>query len=343
MKKIVSKINRWCWGMAILTVIGLPEVASAQYFTYANGDLVAGFRKASGGSYELVVNVGNVSNFLAQPIGTVIPVANLTSNQLGDAFGNITTAQLQWSVSAAIYGSGFQMWDGFHATTIWFTLPRSNPGTPTSPPLRQNDSTQSQVQQAILTIEHGANVIGSALGTTGQDNNASLVREPVNYGGGYNNYSYYMQDPNTPSTGDYNGNLSYNVENAAPKPFSAALVSDLYQSVSTQYTNSGPADYIGYFTLNTNGIMTFTRAATVTQPPVPQITSVTRMNGTTTVYFTTGNGPTYALLYTNSAGLGSPVANWPSLPATRTGDGNTDYLSDATTDTNRFYRISAHY
>ena len=63
MKKIFQKINRRCLKLTILAVLLLPEIASAQYFTYAPGDLVAGFRKPSVGSYELVVNVGNIPTF----------------------------------------------------------------------------------------------------------------------------------------------------------------------------------------------------------------------------------------------------------------------------------------
>ncbi|HVU28322.1 MAG TPA: hypothetical protein VHG71_11380 [Verrucomicrobiae bacterium] len=336
MKNNFLKIN-----LTLLAALVLPQIGGAQFFTYANGDLVAGFRKASGGSYELVVNVGNITNFLAQPIGTVIPIANLSSNQLGDSFGNINTSQFQWSVSAGLFGS-IGTWNGFPLSTIWFTLPRSNPSTQTTPPLRDNNSAQQNCKQSILGFESGASLISSQLGTINSDNNANVVREPVNYNNEGENYSVFVQDSSNPSIADYNGNLGYNIENLTPRPFSTPSVSDLYQSVSTMFTNSGPADYIGYFTLNTNGVMTFTRAVQTATPPTPQIISVARANNTTTIFFTTTNNFTYTLYYTNSAGLSVPVANWPTAPTTITGNGLTNSLSDTTTDAIRFYRISVH-
>lgn len=333
MKNNFLKIN-----LTLLAALVLPQIGGAQFFTYANGDLVAGFRKASGGSYELVVNVGNITNFLAQPIGTVIPIANLSSNQLGDSFGNINTSQFQWSVSAGLFGS-IGTWNGFPLSTIWFTLPRSNPNTQTTPPLPENKSSQMLCKACILQMEDGASTISSQLGVVNSDNNASLVREPVNYLGEGFDYSECVADIN--NIADYDGYLGYNIENTIPRPFSTPSVSDLYQSIAIDFTN-GPATYIGYFTLNTNGVMTFTRAAQTTTPPPPQIISVARANNTTTIFFTTTNNFTYTLYYTNSAGLSVPVANWPTVPTTITGNGLTNSLSDTTTDAIRFYRISVH-
>jgi len=349
MKKIFRKINRRCLNLAILAVLLLPDIVSAQYFTYAPGDLVAGFRKPGVGTYELVANVGNVSNFLVQPIGTVItlsPTATFFPTQLSDAFSSFTN--LQWSVSAS-FGSG--TWDGFAQNTIWYTLPRANPSVQTTPPSRYYIYTQSPIKLVIVNdIEFGANDIGSHLGATNQDNNTYLVREPEN--GPYNgeNYGTYIEDPNNIYLATYGGILGYTVENTTPTPFTSgvASVSDLYQSVPVGSvdpntgTTNGVAYYVGYFTLNYDGSMTFTRA--VRQPPAPQITSITRTNGTTTVYFTTASSATYTLYYTNSAGLTTSVTNWPSSPTTLTGDGGTDYLTDAAaTATNRFYRVGAHY
>ncbi|HEU6447315.1 MAG TPA: hypothetical protein VFV23_02615 [Verrucomicrobiae bacterium] len=344
MKKNFLKLN-----FLALAILALPGIASAQYFTYKDGDLVAGFRNPSTGSYELVANVGNITNFIAQPIGTVIPIATLSSNQLADAFGNITTSQFQWSVSAAIFGS-IGNWNGFpRSDTIWFTLPRSSPGTQTPAPLRQNGGSQSNCKQSILSFESGASLISSQLGagSLGQDNGSTLVREPVNYQNENENYSDFVKDPNDSSIGDYNGNLgnngsALNIENATSHPFKSASVSDLYQSVSLDHTNSGPADYIGYFTLNTNGVMTFTRATTQTSstPPQPRITSVTRIGNTSTVFFATTNGSfTYSLYFTNSSGLKTAVTNWPKSLTTVIGNGLTNSLSDTTTATNRFYSI----
>jgi len=344
MKKIFQKINRRCLNLAIVAVLVLPEIASAQYFTAGKGDLLAGFRVPNVGSYELVVNVGNISNFLAQPIGTVIPISSF-SGALSDSFSSHNN--LQWSVSAAFLTAGpGGSWDGFPGNTVWYTLPRANPSIQTSTPSRQSDDIQSNLKQSILSIAIGATDIGTALGTTNQDNNTVLVREPA---GNTEDYSVQVKDPQNIYLGDFGGYLPSTAENTTPSNFVSAVVSDLYLAVPNgkvdpiNSTTSGPADYVGYFTFNPDGSMTFTRAVPAPpQPPVPQITSITRASGTTTVYFTTTNGPTYVLYYTNSTGLATSVTNWPSSPTTLTGDGGTDHLSDTTTVSNRFYKVGAH-
>jgi hypothetical protein len=80
----------------------------------------------------------------------------------------------------------------------------------------------------------------------------------------------------------------------------------------------------------------------VVTPPVPRITSITRADENTMVYFTTVNGATYTLCCTNSSGLPASVTNWPS-GLSLTGDGGTDQLSDTGTDATRFYRVVAHH
>jgi hypothetical protein len=193
--------------------------------------------------------------------------------------------------------------------------------------------------------------MSSANGPLGTNNNSVLVREStsstVNVG---QDYTTSVEDTGTPSDGDFNGYLPSTAENTTGASFTSPIVSDLYQVVPSGYTDpnsgttSGNAYYVGYFTMNVNGTMTFTRAPIVVpQPPAPQIVSISRLGTTSTVFFTTTNGTfTYTLYYTNSAGLTTSVTNWPASPTTLTGDGSTDHLSDTTTDANRFYRVGAH-
>jgi hypothetical protein len=340
-------LNRRYLQLAISIILILPTLADAQFASPAKGDLMLGFRKtgANQGNYELVVNAGNISNLLAQAPGTVVPINNYSTSQLTDAFPNYNN--LQWSVSATFSGFG-TTWDGFAYYTIWFTQPRTIGGVQTTPPARGSGSgAQSPILQRILSIGNNANTLSTGLGTTNVDNNTLLVREPVNNA---NNYSVQIEDPNNSASGDFHGYLPTTAENATPAGFTSAVVSDLYQSVPVGSvdpntgTTSGNAYYVGYFTLNPNGTMTFTRASTsVAQPPAPQIVTIARSGNTSTVFFTTTNGTfTYALYYTNSAGLTTSVTNWPSSPTTLVGNGNTNSLPDITTDANRFYRVGAH-
>jgi len=124
------------------------------------------------------------------------------------------------------------------------------------------------------------------------------------------------------------------------------VVSDLYQSVPTGSTDpnsgktTGAAYYVGYFTLNPDGTMTFTRASAAS--PTQPVLTISRAGTTSTISLATANGTTYTLFYTNSSGLTQPVSTWPSSPTTLSGDGTTKSFSDTTSDPDRVYRVGAH-
>lgn len=329
---------------SLLAVLFLPGICGANDFSYSRGDLLLGFRKYNpAGNYELVVDVGNITNFLALPAGTNVTISRFTSSQLSDAFSDYNN--LHWSVASSIVSIGGA--NGFPYETIWYTLPRSSPGTQTSVPSRFFSSQQSSPMHSIDSIGSGA-VQLSGTGTTNTDDYSILVREAAGTG---NSYSTFVEGVNDPSQGTYQDQWGYNVENVTPASFTSAVVSDLYQSVPigdtdpNTGTNNGAAYYVGYFTLNTSGTMSFTRASiAVVTPPAPQIVAITRSGNTSTVFFTTTNGSfTYTLYYTNSAGLSAPATNWPASSASPIiGNGLTNSLSEITTATNRFYRVSVH-
>lgn len=329
--------------LAALAAVMLPVLANAQYFDYSSSGsgraaLLAGFRKPGVASYELVVNLGNVTNLLAQPEGSTTAIGSFSPSQLTAAIG--TYGSLSWSVMGTYKGPEFNSWAGYRGSTIWFTLPRSSVGTQTTPPARRSYSSQTSVMNSVDSIGTGAASISVSLGTADSNNTTNLVREPAGNGNGL---SLFMDQPGTGLL----DNMPATIENVTPSSFVSAVRSDLYQSVPTSYndpvtgTNNGSAYYVGYFTLNTDGTMTFTRASSTVTPPAPQIVKITRSGNDSTVFFTTTNGFTYSLRYTNSAGLTAPVANWPVLGITATGDGTTNQLTDTTADVNRFYRVSA--
>lgn len=335
-------VCRHCLKFLLLTLLILPGLAGAtEVFQYSKGDLVLGFRKYSpAGSYELVVNAGSVTNYLAMSPGATVNISQFSSDELSRSFAT-NYNKLKWSVAGTIYPLGTP-WNGFPYETLWYTLPRASADTQTSAPSRQSGSSQSSPMQSINSIGSDAKLLSGD--TTNMDNTPSLVREPA---GDADAYSTFVKSSTDPSMGNY-GNWTYNVENTTPSSFTSPVVSDLYQSVPTGSTdpntgtNNGAAYYVGYFTLNADGTMTFTRASLVTpQPPAPKIVKVTRVGTTSTIFFTTTNASfTYTLYYTNSAGLSSSTSNWPASPTTFfPGNGLTNSLTDTTTATNRFYRV----
>src|SRR6185312_8813222 len=98
--------------LGALAVLASSHTAQAQFFTYTGkGDLMAGFRKPGVGTYELVVNLGNVTNFVAMTPGTSITITNFSPVQLTDAFPNYNS--LNWSAFATFTGPPNSTYAGY--------------------------------------------------------------------------------------------------------------------------------------------------------------------------------------------------------------------------------------
>lgn len=330
-----------------------PALANAQYFDYSTtttgqGALLAGFRKPGLDSYELVVNLGNITNFLAVPAGTTIPITAYAPANVAAAFTD--NNELKWAAFATVNGAPNSSWAGFRVNTIWYTVPRDNFATPANAPKRYGSTGQGLVNAAVDSIGRGARTASLRLAITDSNNTTNRVREQLPEDSSWS-LSYFIGNPQNTSYGDFGGYLPVNAEYTTPASFTTAVRSDLYQSVPNNVLDpisgqtTGAAYHVGYFTLAPDGSLTFTRAATTVTPPppAPEIVNVTRSGDTSTVTFTTAAGSyTYSLHYTNAAGLAAPIADWPVAGATVTGDGANKQLSDTTTDEARFYRVSAH-
>ncbi|HTR43782.1 MAG TPA: PKD domain-containing protein [Pseudomonadales bacterium] len=308
MTKLLS-LDRLSLKLATLALVLLPGLAGAQNFTYnPYGDVLSGFRKtgANAGSYELVVNLGNITNFLNLSAGTTINITNFTASTLTDAFTNYNN--LQWSDFAGIPSSGTRNpppWvsglGAFPANTIWYTVPRTNVNNQTQPPSGSTQAAQATPRSLMNSVGVGAGTISGFLNITNADNNSILVREPVTYSSSI--LSAFISDPQSTTNGDFGGSLSTSVEGWTPASFTSAERNDLYQVCPLGYTNpvttvtNGPGYFVGYFTLNPSGTMTFTRASAVTPPAAGSITASA----------TNGFNP-LTVIFTNSA-TGS-ITNW---------------------------------
>ncbi len=102
---------------------------------------------------------------------------------------------------------------------------------------------------------------------------------------------------------------SLSVEQTTPANFTSSgqpVIADFYQLLSAKSGQLGT--YLGYFTFNTNGVLTYTAGAMVVPPT---ITSVTRNGTTNTISFTTVSGGNYSLLATNGTGISAAHSTWP--------------------------------
>lgn len=354
-----KRITTWLAKLITIAVAALPLLARAQYFTYYDdAEVLATFRKTGAfqGNYELVVNLGYITNFLNVAAGATIPVTAYTPSQLSSSFPD-GYSDLQWAVFAAFAGDA--AWNAgpwtFPPSTTWYTRPCTNATSRSATPNRFLKGFADLLRQQMLSLGDNAYNISVTLVTTNADNNTVLVREPISYTD--MDVTAFIGDRIDPTLGDFRGAaFTYSVENTTPSLFSNPARTDLYQACPasdsfnkyvdpiTGLTN-GPAYFAGYFLLNPDGTMSFTRSTTnsvAVPPPAPRIVSVSHAGSASTIFFTTTNGATYTLYYTNAAGLRAPAATWPASPTTIVGNGSTASLSDTSTDPVRFYRVGVH-
>src|SRR5208282_3159484 len=181
------KLDKTMIGRIILVALGLTglvQVSQAQVFTYRTADLCLGFRKT--GSYqeanEVVVDIGQASNYVDIAIGTTIPVPNFTASQLSP--GSFTSFDnLQWSVTGGYIGTTYS---GYPKDTVWVTAPRSSMSIQTTAPTRLTSSLQASIYVKIQSIFGGAKDISTAVGVSNQFNTAYFEQESL---ANYPNYT----------------------------------------------------------------------------------------------------------------------------------------------------------
>jgi hypothetical protein len=317
-------------GRVLLCCVAIATIRQLHAgFQYNNRDLILGFRQTTGSS-DLVVNLGSVTNIYTIAPGVTITITNLATNQLRTTFANLN--RVSWSVTSTSHDSGDT---NFPLQTLWVTGPRVSPGTQTEPWVRKSSITQGTAGGKIYGIGVNAVDYGSQH-PAGPDNTDTGV---VISASDLDAYRTIV------GSGNLSGTFQGNIESTTPDNFDTGgqlVRSDLYElKPGSGATLNTPGTYLGYFEFRPDGTMTFTAAGGSTPvPPRPDIISVLRNGITNTIAFTTTNNATYRLLYTNSAGLTAPIANWPAAGTPISGTGTTLTVEDASSDLDRFYLIS---
>jgi hypothetical protein len=325
--------------LAGLGALCLLQDVQAQSFQYNQTDLLLGFRKTGGNqdNFELVVNLGSIATFSNLPPGTNITITNYSSSQLSSAFANFSN--LNWSVCAASH----PVVAGYPDRTIWLSLPRANVNVQTTPVTRASSGAQTQIGGNIQSALAGAQFLSGQIGGSNANNNAVLVREPIN---DPNNLSAFISGQFDTTISTWQDTLGFNVEVKTPASFTSPVRCDFYEIRPTgsvdphSGSTNGNSYFLGFFELGTNGVMTFTRASVSSSLPKPTL-SLTRTGTTNRISFGTTNGPTYTLFFTNTGGLSQSISNWPT-GGTLTGNGSNNTFTNVTTDTNRFYSVGVH-
>jgi len=345
--------------LTAFALLAVGTMAQAQIFTPTNNDLILGFRKNAPytENNEVVVDIGQASSYTSLTVGTQITVPGFTTSQLLSLGSFTTLSNLSWSVFAPYQGG----YSGYANDTLWLTAPRTNNAVASGSPTRLNYNFQQLIKQKMISIVGTPNGSGaeyiSSNEASNQFNTPSFLSESLSAFPGNTLSSWLAGNPSVDPTEatfqdtwpptEPNGG---NIEVTTPGNFTNGTVrSDLYEvrpmttaggaPVTDPHTGtSGSAWYIGYFEFSSNGTMTFTRDAVSTTPA--QVTlNIARTNNVSTISFVSASNVTYTLCFTNAAGVGAPVSNWPSLPGTISGNGGTTNFQDTTTDAMRFYRV----
>ena len=342
LKNMKHEVKRLALNLTLLLLLGLPEMVRAQFVYNNYGDVLAGFRKTGTyqGNYELVVNLGNITNFLTMAPGAQISLSVPSPNQLTGAFAD-GYQDIQWSVFSTfpVSSSWTNSLGIFPPSTIWYTLPRAQLNVQNQAPSRLLFGNQSGMSQAMAGVGQGAVTISESLVTNANNNNL-LVRELVSANTS-SDLTSQIGDSGNPSYGDFNNSsLGFTVENLNPDTFSAATQSDFYQSCpksstrpTVTYTDpitgqtTGNDYFVGYFQFNIDGTMTFTRAGGNTAPAISLVSSLNTV--------TNGFAP-LQVVFTNVAS--GSITNW----VWNFGDGNLITNSTGGNITNS-YAASGNY
>lgn len=291
MKEI--SIKQLVWKLLLLVVLGGPGIAGAQSFQSSDsGDVVATFRKL--GTYaeanEVLVYLGNITDFLAVPAGGTLTLSNVSNNVLTNMCPDGLN-HLQWSVISA-FSSGNEPTlpsssTTFPDDTIWYTYARTNAGVQSVPVSRTADgSVNGPISGLMLSMMDNAVQISQASASNAYNNTVVCTESTSSYGPtvtgtAWDISSYIDGVRGNGITGSF-AKFGYSVENTN---LLATSVSDFYQNCPVGQTDpvtsttSGNSYYVGYFTMSSSGAMTFTRASAGTPAPTAGTVAGSATNG----------------------------------------------------------------
>ncbi|HXE41973.1 MAG TPA: hypothetical protein VN516_03025, partial [Candidatus Baltobacteraceae bacterium] len=285
------------------------------------GDVLICFRKTAGGTFDLAVDAGSVTNFTGLANGQSITV--MPTYYTGAQLGIIGTNNISWSAFAHLSASN----------TIFMTQGRLDYSTQTDPLYRDKASAQGAIISYIKSIAGGmTNYVNY---TNASSSTASFVPETA----GTAPYISYISGlgPNL----NFNDTFQTDPEQSTGASFTTGgqnVRADFYRLDPTTSTLHPSGTFLGYFEFFTNGIITYTAGPSPSVVIAATINSVVRHGTTNTVVFTTGSSGTYTLRGTNL--LTASRTNWPVINST-SGTGGQVSLTDVTTNTIKFYCISA--
>jgi hypothetical protein len=316
-------LNKKIGLMTLLAGLTAGEIMAGTVTNYAAGDVLLCFR--NGQTKNLVVDVGPYTTLAGATPNQRIPITQLSAGQISFAFGDVN--DLNWSAFGYLGDN-----------TLFVTRQRTALNTQSLTPSSANSGLQGSAAQNMANVPLGASYQFFNGPYLANSTSASVV-EPQSAASypSQQGQSYYNALFGGLSSPNFGGTLpSGNPEITTPSDFSTAgavVRADLYQIPPGVGTAN--VTYLGYFEFAPSGAMTF-----VAKPiAVPAIKSLTRSGNNSILTYTAGVYGTYTLRGTNV--FSGAQSNWPAIATLASGNNSGHIITNTTTDSLRFYTITA--
>jgi len=289
----------------VFAVLAASATYSAGAFTYSDSDLLLVFRKD--GFRDAEFNLGSVSNYLGKAAGTKLTVGDFLSVRTN--FNN-SLASVKFLLVAATAGTD-------PLRRAWITSAGLNPPTP---PTDLSGSRWGALRGKIGFVGSEATAITL---TNATQSYFAATSDP-------SSYTYIVSDGGLVDASTIGGLAPFVVDVENP----ATL---LFYELKVSNTAVKPAAAVmGSFALEATGVLTFTAGPLQAGLPQPQIVGITRAANTSSVSFSTTNGATYRLRFSDVLG-----SAWTTLSTSVTGDGTTKTITDTASGPQRVYSVEA--
>ena len=231
--------------LAILTAAAgslLSLNAMAQVFNYNTGDLLLGFRTASGTS-DLVVDIGSASLYT----GATGPIT---------ISGNYYTGSQLTSAGLSLNNLTFSVFGDSASGSLWVTRPLADPNVSVAPFAAQNLASLNIAGAQMDSISYGA-VYTSYLNASGPNNTISAVVVPSSLNLGSEGALSYTTGIG--ANGNFNGAFgsNNNIEQSTPADFTTGSYVEGDRSFLFEMDPGANGSYVGFFELDPNGTLTF--------------------------------------------------------------------------------------
>jgi hypothetical protein len=247
--------------LSALASVLAPLASAAQVTAAGQGDVVLAFRDTStsaSGSY--LVNAGPVSQFVSAAANSTTAVASLGA--LGgdlDAFdATVAEVVVPWHSRSQVAWSAFTR-NSAESNAVYITRPRPSIAQQSVPwGVRTGQLQNTAATQIGSVIGSGYNVLASTAGEPDSANNPRGGFQPASVEG---SISYRWQVASEGRTG-------FGVWSDIEKKFTAGAAAsaiDFYvhrKVPGAALYENGTVTYLGYFSITTAGVVSFTRAGT---------------------------------------------------------------------------------